>query len=170
MELIKKFNKKIFLLYKKENIFSLTTIFFLFYIDRFTKKIIINNYTENVIFINNFINFDLTWNIGIGFGLLSYDSTAIYNLITIIIGLVILLLFYTAIVEEKYEKFIFSIIIGGAVGNFYDRLTFSAVPDFIDIHYNSFHWFTFNVADIFITLGIVSFIIRGFFKKINEKN
>ena len=102
MELIKKFNKKIFLLYKKENIFSLITIFFLFYIDRFTKKIIINNYTENVIFINNFINFDLTWNIGIGFGLLSYDSTAIYNLITIIIGLVILLLFYTAIVEEKY--------------------------------------------------------------------
>ena len=67
--------------------------------------------------------------------------------------------------SKNLDKFIFSIIIGGALGNFYDRLTFNAVPDFIDLHYNSFHWFIFNVADIFITLGIIIFIMRGFFEK-----
>jgi signal peptidase II len=165
MKLIKNFSKKFFQLYKKENIFFFIIIFFLFALDRITKIFVINNYTDNKIFINNFINFDLTWNIGIGFGLLSYDSSLIYNIITIIITIVILILFYTSVGVEKIEKYIFSIIIGGALGNFYDRLTLSAVPDFIDIHYNNFHWFTFNVADIFITLGIIAFLMKGIFEK-----
>jgi len=165
MKLIKNFSKKFFQLYKKENIFFFIIIFFLFALDRITKIFVINNYTDNKIFINNFINFDLTWNIGIGFGLLSYDSSFIYNIITIIITIVILILFYTSVGVEKIEKYIFSIIIGGALGNFYDRLTLSAVPDFIDIHYNNFHWFTFNVADIFITLGIIAFLMKGIFEK-----
>ena len=165
MNLIKNFSKKFFQLYKKENIFFFIIIFFLFALDRITKIFVINNYTDNKIFINNFINFDLTWNIGIGFGLLSYDSSFIYNIITIIITIVILILFYTSVGVEKIEKYIFSIIIGGALGNFYDRLTLSAVPDFIDIHYNNFHWFTFNVADIFITLGIIAFLMKGIFEK-----
>tara|TARA_X000001036_G_C20046373_1_gene549029 strand:- start:218 stop:442 length:225 start_codon:yes stop_codon:yes gene_type:complete len=63
---------------------------------------------------------------------------------------------------EKYEKIIFSIIIGGALGNFYDRIFLNAVPDFIDLHYKNFHWFTFNIADIFITLGIIGFLMREF--------
>jgi signal peptidase II len=165
MKLIKNFSKKFFQLYKKENIFFFIIIFFLFALDRITKIFVINNYTDNKIFINNFINFDLTWNIGIGFGLLSYDSSLIYNIITIIITIVILILFYTSVGVEKIEKYIFSIIIGGALGNFYDRLTLNAVPDFIDIHYNNFHWFTFNVADIFITLGIIAFLMKGIFEK-----
>jgi signal peptidase II len=165
MKLIKNFSKKFFQLYKKENIFFFIIIFFLFALDRITKIFVFNNYTDNKIFINNFINFDLTWNIGIGFGLLSYDSSLIYNIITIIITIVILILFYTSVGVEKIEKYIFSIIIGGALGNFYDRLTLSAVPDFIDIHYNNFHWFTFNVADIFITLGIIAFLMKGIFEK-----
>tara|TARA_B100001989_G_C24303565_1_gene346952 strand:- start:102 stop:353 length:252 start_codon:yes stop_codon:yes gene_type:complete len=78
---------------------------------------------------------------------------------------VIIFLVYLALQNDKYEKFIFSIIIGGALGNFYDRVIFAAVPDFIDLHYSNFHWFTFNVADIFITFGIILFILKGFFLK-----
>ena len=84
-------------------------------------------------------------------------------MITIIIFLVILILFYLAAVSRKLDNIIFSIIIGGALGNLYDRLFYSAVPDFIDLHYENMHWFTFNLADIFITLGIITFIAKDFF-------
>ena len=77
------------------------------------------------------------------------------------IALVIIFLIYISLKASKYEKIIFSLIIGGALGNLYDRVTFNAVPDFIDLHYNQFHWFTFNVADIFITLGIIAYIMIG---------
>ena len=145
---------------KKENIFYFTIVIIIFFLDRFSKLKILNQFSENIHYINNFINFDLIWNTGIGFGLLSFDSSLIYNSITVFIGLVILFLIYLAITSTNAEKLIFSTIIGGAIGNFYDRLTFYAVPDFIDLHYNGFHWFTFNVADIFITLGIVIFLFK----------
>ena len=106
----------------------------------------------------------MVWNTGIGFGLLSSKSIILYNLITLIIGTVIVILFIVFFKSDNYEKFIFTIIIGGALGNFYDRLYFRAVPDFIDIHYGNFHWFTFNVADIFITLGIIIFLLKNFVK------
>ena len=124
-----------------------------------------SNSEQSIYFLNKFVNLDLIWNTGIGFGLLSFDSLVIYNSITILIGLIILYLSYIAIASETMDKLIFSIIIGGAFGNFYDRLLYNAVPDFIDVHYNNFHWFTFNVADIFITLGIIFFVMRGFFEK-----
>ena len=124
-----------------------------------------SNSEQSIYFLNKFVNLDLIWNTGIGFGLLSFDSLVIYNSITILIGLIILYLSYIAIASETMDKLIFSIIIGGAFGNFYDRLLYNAVPDFIDVHYNNFHWFTFNVADIFITLGIIFFVTRGFFEK-----
>ena len=165
MNLIKEFREKKNLFLKKENIYILILILLIFFFDRFSKIKIINNFSENTFFINNFVNFDLIWNIGIGFGLLSFDSSLIYSLVTIIIGLVILTLLYISIISKKSDKLIFSIIIGGAFGNLYDRLFYSAVPDFIDLHYKSFHWFTFNVADIFITLGIIAFLIKGFFIK-----
>ena len=92
-------------------------------------------------------------------------KTTIYNSITIIIAVVILILFYLSLISNNLDKFIYSIIIGGALGNFYDRITYKAVPDFIDLHYNNFHWFTFNVADIFISVGILAFIVNGFFAK-----
>ena len=150
---------------KKENIFYFIIVIIIFFLDRFSKLEILNQFSENTHYINNFINFDLIWNTGIGFGLLSFDSSIIYNSITVFIGMVILFLIYLAITSANAEKLIFSTIIGGAIGNFYDRLVFSAVPDFIDLHYYNFHWFTFNVADIFITLGIMSFLMKGFFVK-----
>tara|TARA_Y100000389_G_scaffold173655_1_gene182993 strand:- start:151 stop:615 length:465 start_codon:yes stop_codon:yes gene_type:complete len=150
---------------KKENIFYLFSIILIFSLDRFTKNKIMSNSEQSIYFLNKFVNLDLIWNTGIGFGLLSFDSLVIYNSITILIGLIILYLSYIAIASETMDKLIFSIIIGGAFGNFYDRLLYNAVPDFIDVHYNNFHWFTFNVADIFITLGIIFFVTRGFFEK-----
>ena len=97
--------------------------------------------------------------------MLSSDSSLFYNIVTILIGLVIIFLFYIFVLSTNVDKLIYSIIIGGALGNFYDRLTYKAVPDFIDLHYNNFHWFVFNVADIFITLGIIAMLMSGLFKK-----
>tara|TARA_Y100001958_G_C21068938_1_gene429135 strand:+ start:294 stop:788 length:495 start_codon:yes stop_codon:yes gene_type:complete len=152
---------------KKENLYYFLIIFFIFSIDRYSKTKVTNELLNNALYINDFINFDLVWNTGIGFGLLSFNSLLIYNLISTFICLILIFLIYLAMKADKFDKLIFSIIIGGAIGNFYDRIFFNAVPDFIDLHIGNFHWFTFNVADIFITLGILAFIMKGFFVKNN---
>ena len=151
----------------KNNIYCLFIILIIFFLDRYTKLFILNNFTENTYYLNDYINLDLIWNIGIGFGLMSTESDLIYNSITFLIAIVLLFLIFFLIISDIIDKTIYTIIIGGALGNFYDRLIFRAVPDFIDIHYKNFHWFTFNVADIFISLGIIFFIIRSFF--VNNK-
>lgn len=155
--------KKDFLL--KENIYFLILILLIFTFDRYTKLIVINNFNEQNYFVNDYINFDLIWNTGIGFGLLDTQSTLFYNFVTTLIGLVILILIYIMINSKNLDKLIYSTIIGGAIGNFYDRIAFKAVPDFIDLHYNNFHWFVFNLADVFITIGILTLIISEMLKK-----
>ena len=155
--------KNLFL--KKQNLFFAILIIILFGLDRISKIKVISNFNEGAYFINNFLNIDLIWNIGIGFGLFSTESSIIYNSISLIIITVIAVLIYMLLKSTNIDKFIYTIIIGGALGNFYDRLVYKGVPDFIDLHYNNFHWFTFNVADIFITIGISIFIIRSFFIK-----
>ena len=152
-------------LLKKENLYFLIIIFVIFLLDRYSKIEIIKNFNDKNTYVNDFFNISLIWNNGIGFGLLSFDSNLIYNLISLIIGFVIMIIIYIAVKSEIEEKIFFSIIIGGALGNFYDRVIYKAVPDFIDLHYNNFHWFTFNVADIFITIGIFAYIMKGFFIK-----
>ena len=152
-------------IFKKENLFFLIIVLFIFSIDRYSKIQIIKNFSENTFYINDFINYDLIWNTGIGFGIFSSNSQLIYNLFSCLIFLVIIFLIFYLIRSSKKEKLIFSIIIGGAVGNFYDRLVYKAVPDFIDIHFENFHWFTFNVADIFITLGVMIYLFKGFLIK-----
>ena len=149
----------------KNNLYCLLIIVIIFFLDRYSKIKILNSYSDNIYYINNFINFDLVWNTGIGFGLLSFDSNLYYNLITILILVVIISLLIISLNSDNIDKITFSTILGGALGNFYDRITFKAVPDFIDLHYGNFHWFTFNVADIFITIGIFSFLIKGFLIK-----
>ena len=165
MNIVEAFNKRKNLFLKKKNIYSFLLIFIIFFLDRISKIKIINDFKESTFFVNDFINIELIWNTGIGFGILSSDNALVYNLITFLIGLVILILFYFAILSEFFDKFIYTIIIGGAIGNYYDRIIFNAVPDFIDLHYNNFHWFIFNLADIFITIGIIAFLIKGFFVK-----
>ena len=149
----------------KENLILLILIILLFSVDRFSKLKIIEKFSESTYFVNDFINLNLTWNTGIGFGLLSSSSNFYYGFISMIIGSVILFIFYMALKGKFYEKIMYSIIGGGALGNYYDRLVFKAVPDFIDLHYYNFHWFTFNFADIFITLGIILLLTQSIFIK-----
>jgi len=153
------------LIFKKQNLFFIILVIIIFSIDRISKIKVISEFHDRAYSINNFLDIDLIWNIGIGFGFLSTDSSFIYNSITLIISIVILALFFILIKSKNLDKLIYTIIIGGALGNFYDRLIYRGVPDFIDLHFNNFHWFTFNVADIFISMGILFFIIRSFFVK-----
>ncbi len=167
---LKKLKKdNFYILFSKKNLFCLLLSITIFFFDRISKiKIIKNENINNNIYINDYLNFDLIWNTGIGFGFLSTDSSLIYNSITAIIGIVIIFLIYLIAKVKIYDKILLSLVLGGALGNFYDRVMYFAVPDFIDIHYNNFHWFTFNIADIFITIGIVIYVLRDLFNK-NEK-
>ena len=160
MSILRNIKKKFF---SKELIISLTGAILVFILDRISKLKIINHQTTNkTIFINDYLNFELVWNTGIGFGLFSQNADIYYHLISLLILVVIIFLIYLIIKADFVEKFLFSLILGGAIGNFYDRLVYFAVPDFIDFHINDFHWFTFNIADIFISLGIISLIIKEF--------
>tara|TARA_B100001057_G_scaffold458938_1_gene508666 strand:+ start:136 stop:534 length:399 start_codon:yes stop_codon:yes gene_type:complete len=115
---------------------------------------------EKYIFINNYLNLNLVFNTGIGFGFLSLNAGIYYNILSILIFFIILVLIYLMFKSKTSEKIFFSLIIGGAIGNLYDRIIYKAVPDFIDFHIKEFHWFTFNIADIFISLGIIFMIIN----------
>ena len=152
----------------KNNLYCLIVILIIFFLDRYTKLLILDNFSENTYYLNDYINLDLIWNIGIGFGFFSTDSNILYNFISLVIALVIIFLLYIFIISETLDKMIFTLILGGALGNFYDRLIYKAVPDFIDLHYANFHWFTFNVADIFITVGIIIFVIKNLLIKENK--
>ncbi len=134
-------------------------------LDRVSKTIILN-ILENAgtvdIYINSFLSLYLVWNKGIGFGLFSFDQNYIYNAITLFILLINLLIVYLIYKEKAPKTYFLAIILGGSSGNLFDRYYYSAVPDFIDLNYNGYHWFIFNVADIFITLGIICLILAEF--------
>ena len=141
---------------------NILIIFFIFCLDRISKEYVINlnnNSFGKELAISKNLNISLIWNEGIAFGLFSFDKSNLYNYLTVFIGLVILFLIYLALVTVNYKKYFLLLIIGGALGNFCDRVLYSAVPDFIDFHIANFHWFTFNVADIFITLGVICMIV-----------
>ena len=158
MNISKKFKNIIF---SKETIVPSFVIFFTFVLDRISKMSIINEQLNNgSLYVNNYLNFDLVWNTGISFGLFSQTVTAYYHFMSLLILFVIIFLIYLIRKADFKEKILFSLIFGGAVGNFYDRVTFYAVPDFIDFHINELHWFTFNIADIFITIGVILLIIK----------
>ena len=153
-----------------ENLICFVIVLITFSFDRLSKIKIIELQNDNSsLYINEYLNFDLVWNTGIGFGLLSSESNLIYNLTTGLISIVIIFLIYLIFKSKITDKILFSLILGGAFGNVYDRLTYYAVPDFIDIHYKSFHWFTFNIADIFITVGILILITKDLIFK-DENN
>ena len=147
----------------KKNIFYFFFILFIFILDRISKLWIISifNSENNLeIKISSFINLNLIWNKGIAFGLFSYGEKFEYNLLTGLIIIITVIVFWMIMKTKGLEKFGFLMILGGALGNIFDRLYYSAVPDFIDIYYKNFHWFVFNVADIFITVGVLMLIIN----------
>ena len=154
----------------KKNFWNLIFILSIFLFDRVTKILIINNgkkFDEVNVEITSFLNFSLIWNDGIAFGLFSFDQKTYYNLITFIIIMITIVIFVMIIKTQKIEKLGFMMIFGGSLGNIFDRIYYSSVPDFIDIHINNFHWFIFNVADIFISLGVILLIFIEIFLRKN---
>ena len=149
---------------------SLTIVFFIFFLDRISKSYVINldklNYSSEL-YKSKFLNINLIWNEGIAFGLLSFDQGNLYNLISLLIAIIIVIVFFMIIKNNNIKRYPLLMIFGGAVGNLYDRITFKAVPDFIDFHIGEFHWFIFNVADIFISVGVIFMI---FFELIGNSN
>ena len=141
-----------------KNIFiNSLVIFSIFCLDRFSKIYVINFHEKNYgsdLFNSKFLNISLIWNEGIAFGLLSFSDKFFYHIVTFFIGLVILIILFMLNKSGGLKKYSLLMILGGALGNFYDRIFFEAVPDFIDFHIENFHWFIFNVADIFITIGV----------------
>jgi signal peptidase II len=147
---------------KKKITFCSLIVVAIFLLDRFTKLYVlslveIHNHVD--IFVTSFLNIYLVWNKGIAFGLLNFEQSEIYNLITGIIAIISLAILVTIIQIKDIRVYFLSFIFAGAIGNLFDRLYYTAVPDFIDLHINNFHWFIFNVADIFISFGVICLIL-----------
>lgn len=144
-------------------------IFIVFTLDRISKTYVINLFSKNQfneIYLLDFINIHFIWNEGIAFGLLNFNDDTIYKIITLIIIIISIIMFIFSLNSKNYIGYFFAIILGGALGNLYDRIKFSAVPDFIDLHIGNYHWFIFNVADIFISMGVICLIfVELFFNK-----
>ena len=157
----------------KKTLLNFGIISIIFLADRLTKIYILKiAEVENAvdIYINTYLNFYLIWNKGIAFGLFSFNERFIYNIITAIILLIIVVILVMVIKNKGFKKYSLMFVLGGSLGNVFDRIYYSAVPDFIDLHFNGFHWFIFNLADIFITIGVTCLILDEmiFYKKNNE--
>ena len=155
----------------KASFINLTIIFSIFLLDRLSKLYIIyldkiNNGSE--IYQSKFLNIYLIWNEGIAFGLFSLDDKYLYNILTMIILIVIIIILYLVAKNKGFKRYSLIFILGGAIGNFFDRIFYKAVPDFIDFHVGNFHWFIFNVSDIFITVGVICMITLELINK-NDK-
>ena len=145
------------------NLIALSTIFL---IDRLTKLYILKlAEIENSVdvYLTSYLNLYLIWNKGIAFGLLSMNESMIYNTITLIIGIIIVVILFMQWRNNNIQRYFLTLIAGGALGNLYDRIIYTAVPDFIDLHFHDLHWFVFNVADIFITVGVFCLILVELF-------
>ena len=156
----------------KTSFINLTIIFSIFLLDRLSKLYIIyldkiNNGSE--IYQSKFLNIYLIWNEGIAFGLFSLDDNYLYNILTLIILIVIIIILYLVVKNKGFKKYSLIFILGGAIGNFFDRIFYKAVPDFIDFHIGNFHWFIFNVSDIFITVGVICMITFELIGKNDKK-
>ena len=150
---------------RKNFIINLSLILLIFLLDRISKIYVIfldKKFLGSEIFSSKFLNIQLFWNEGIAFGLFSLKQGKLYNLLTIIIMILIILILYLAFKSNGIKKYSLLLIFGGAIGNLYDRIFYNAVPDFIDLHIGNFHWFIFNVADIFITIGVIFMILLEF--------
>ena len=141
---------------------SLIVPAFIFILDRISKICVINlskNSFDIELYASKFLNITLIWNEGIAFGLFSASHEYWYNFLTIVISFVALIILVMSIRQDGAQKYFLLIVFGGALGNLYDRIFFKAVPDFIDFHVENFHWFIFNIADIFITFGVIMLIL-----------
>ena len=140
---------------------SISIVALIYFIDRLTKIYVIQLDKNNLgsdIFNSAYLNIVLIWNKGIAFGLLSLNESYLYNILSLLISTIIIILVVMSLKSHGFKRYSLLMIVGGAVGNLQDRIFFNAVPDFIDFHVGNFHWFIFNVSDIFITLGVICMI------------
>ena len=141
---------------------SISIVASIYFLDRLTKIYVIQLDKNNLgsdIFNSTYLNIVLIWNKGIAFGLLSFSESYLYNVLSIIILIIIILLVIISLKNQGFKRYSLLMIVGGALGNLHDRIFFNAVPDFLDFHIGSYHWFVFNVADIFITVGVIFMIL-----------
>ena len=157
----------------KNFIINLSLIVLIFLFDRISKIYVIyldKKFLGSEIFSSKFLNITLIWNEGIAFGLFSFDEKYLYNILTLFILIIVLIIFFMLIKSKGFKKYALLMILGGALGNVFDRIFYKAVPDFIDFHIGDFHWFIFNIADVFITLGVFFMILSEFIGNNNVKD
>jgi len=162
----------IFKFLSKNFYISFAIVALIYFLDRLSKLYVIQLDKNNLgsdIFNSTYLNIELIWNKGIAFGLLSFNESYLYNIISLIIAIIIIVLIIMSLKNQGFKRYSLLMIVGGALGNLHDRIFFNAVPDFIDFHIGNFHWFIFNVSDIFITLGVISMIVLELFDNKNEK-
>jgi signal peptidase II len=162
----------IFKFLSKNFYISFSIVSLIYFLDRLSKIYVIqldkNNFGSDI-FNSTYLNIVLIWNKGIAFGLLSFNESYLYNIISLIISIIIIMLIIMSLKNQGFKKYSLLMIVGGALGNLHDRIFFNAVPDFIDFHIENFHWFIFNVSDIFITIGVISMIVLELFDNNNKK-
>ena len=162
----------IFKFLSKNFYISFSIVALIYFLDRLSKIYVIQLDKNNLgsdIFNSAYLNIVLIWNKGIAFGLLSFNESYLYNIISLIIAIIIIVLVIMSLKSQGFKRYSLLMIVGGALGNLHDRIFFNAVPDFIDFHVGNFHWFIFNVSDIFITLGVISMIVLELLDNKNEK-
>ena len=160
----------IFKFLSKNFYISFSIVSLIYFLDRLSKIYVIQLDKNNLgldIFNSAYLNIVLIWNKGIAFGLLSFNESYLYNIISLIIAIIIIVLVIMSLKSQGFRRYSLLTIVGGALGNLHDRIFFNAVPDFIDFHIGNFHWFIFNVSDIFITFGVVGMIVL---ELLNNKN
>ena len=162
----------IFKFLRKNFYTSFSIVVLIYFLDRISKIYVIqldkNNFGSDI-FNSTYLNIVLIWNKGIAFGLFSFSESYLYNIMSLIILIIIFILVIMSQKNKGFKRYSLLIIVGGALGNLHDRIFFSAVPDFIDLHIRNFHWFVFNVADIFITIGVILMIIFELIDRPNIK-
>jgi signal peptidase II len=163
----------IFKFLSKNFYISFSIVALIYFLDRLSKIYVIQLDKNNLgsdIFNSTYLNIVLIWNKGIAFGLLSFTESHFYNILSLIISLIVVILVLMSLKSQGFKRYSLLMIVGGALGNLHDRILFNAVPDFIDFHVGSFHWFIFNVADIFITVGVISMVILEITNNNKQKN
>ena len=163
----------IFKFLSKKFYISFSIVSLIYFLDRLSKIYVIQLDKNNLgseIFNSTYLNIVLIWNKGIAFGLLSFNESHLYNILSLIISIIVVILVIMSLKSQGFKRYSLLMIVGGALGNLHDRIFFNAVPDFIDFHVGNFHWFIFNVSDIFITLGVISMIVIELADNKNEKN
>ena len=161
----------------KKNFLNILVVLTIFFLDRFSKIFVISQSEKNLssdLFSSKFLNITLIWNEGIAFGLFTFEESRLYDFLTIFISIIVIVIFFMVLKNNGTKKLSLLMIFSGALGNLYDRIFFKAVPDFIDFHIENFHWFIFNVSDIFISSGVLFLIYLELTNnqkdEVNEKN